>query len=338
MEIILCYTFFTFSIFWLFREKSKFIFFLPLFSIGLDISFIFLGTLSIPTYLRVVVVIILFIYSYKYLGVNKRFKWLYFFLIYSFILLFFSQEFFYSFKSYMQLVISMLLLPISYYFFDSHEKLKKIENLIFIIILISLISTLVGYIFGIGKVLEYSAKNEEKEIIGLLGSGGLYTGAFCIGLIPVLFKERLSKFKIFILISVSFVLYVFILLNVRRTGILIPIIILSFYFIFTPQKSQAFIYILIGAIFLIITSGLYISTLNKRLELREGRFEEQSLATESRTKENITLFKDYIKFEDPLKSLFGIGNNIFAEHVENSKIVRRMYHSDTAKLFIWTGF
>jgi hypothetical protein len=38
-----------------------------------------------------------------------------------------------------------------------------------------------------------------------------------------------------------------------------------------------------------------------------------------------------------LAILFGIGNNIFAEHVNNGKIVRRMYHSDSAKLVYGTG-
>ncbi|MBE0675848.1 MAG: hypothetical protein IH591_14405, partial [Bacteroidales bacterium] len=61
------------------------------------------------------------------------------------------------------------------------------------------------------------------------------------------------------------------------------------------------------------------------------------MQTESRYLENIKMFKEIREFKNPLAIISGIGHNIFAEHTDRGKIVRRMYHSDTAKLVYGAG-
>jgi hypothetical protein len=235
----------------------------------------------------------------------------------------------------------MIFFVIGFYYLNDTEKLQKLNNTLIIVLIFSLIVTAVGYLFNIGKRLEYTIKIEDAEDrVGLLGSGGLYTGGLIISLLPIIIpKIKRYTIKLIVIIS-AIILFIFILLNVRRTAILIPLVGLLTYVLFTPRKIRIMLSYILSLIFLILFSYFYEDLLIQRYQIREkqGRFKKEFYKDESRYLENVQLYKEYIKFEEPLKSLFGIGVNIFAEHVDNNKVVKRMYHSDIAKLLSGSGF
>ena len=134
-------------------------------------------------------------------------------------------------------------------------------------------------------------------------------------------------------------LYIFIILNVRRTAIMIPIIGLVSYLIFSRAQIKMIRYLILFSVTLAILAPVYRPLLEKRIEARaeKGRFEKGFMKTESRYIENLRMLKQIREFDNPTAIITGIGHNIFAEHIENGKIVRRLYHSDTAKLAYGAG-
>ena len=263
-------------------------------------------------------------------------------MIYTILLLIFSSELLYSFRAVAQVFISMLMLLTGYLFCTDYFRFQKIIKSLFWVILVGVAATALGYLFGIGKTLEYAVLEENEagpEFVGLLGSGGLYGPAVALGLLPLILKDRLYPYKSWLIISLSFILYVFILLNVRRTAIFIPIIGYLCFLFFSTSKIKTVRFLFIGLVITGLTFPLYRGLLEKRLNVRieAGRFEKDFYKTEDRYKENIDMIKSITEYKEPLKTFFGFGNNIFAEHIENGIVVKRMYHSDSAKIFYGEG-
>lgn len=339
--IVLYYIISFFFIIILFKKKKEFIYLLPLFHIFIDTGFSYFSTFSFLTFFRPIFVIIILIFFFKELKLTRLHLPFYIFFVYLSVLVLFSNEIIYSLRVLIQIIISMIFFVIGFYYLNNTEKLQKLNNTLIIVLIFSLIVTAVGYLFNIGKRLEYTIKIEDAEDrVGLLGSGGLYTGGLIISLLPIIIpKIKRYTFKLIVIIS-AILLFIFILLNVRRTAILIPLVGLLTYVLFTPRKIRIMLTYILSFIILILFSYFYEDLLIKRYQIREkqGRFKKEFYKDESRYLENVQLYKEYIKFEDPLKSFFGIGVNIFAEHIENNKVVKRMYHSDIAKLLSGSGF
>jgi hypothetical protein len=234
------------------------------------------------------------------------------------------------------------MLLVGYVYFNDYERLKKLIHGLFWIILAGVIATGLGYLFGIGKVLEYTTNVEYEggpEAVGLLGSGGLYGPAIALGLFTFILKYRLYPYKTWIFISLSIVLFIFILLNVRRTAISIPVIGYFSYLLLSKSKIRNIKFLFVGILLLILTFPLYNVLLEKRLDVRieGGRFEKDFYTTEDRYSENVNIIKSITEFKEPLKILFGIGNNIFAENIISGNVSGRMYHTDSAKIFYGEG-
>ncbi|MCU0373618.1 MAG: hypothetical protein MUE56_10300 [Ignavibacteria bacterium] len=212
------------------------------------------------------------------------------------------------------------------------------------IIFLAIIATAIGYLFNIGQTLQYTTDsnyNTGTENVGLLGSGSMYAPGIVLGLLPLLIKIQRRKIdRIFLIIGAA-LLYLFILLNVRRTAIIIPILGLLGFFIYIPSKAKVKIleYILVIAIGLVLSYPLYSKVLTRRFEYREtqGRFEKGFYKTEGRYLEAVKMFEDISTLDEPLKVFFGIGNNIFATQYEDGVAVRRMTHSDIPLIFEGMG-
>lgn len=254
--------------------------------------------------------------------------------MYTFILVLFSTELFYSIKGFTQVLISLLCFPIGFIYFDNQSKLDRLHKVFFAILIYSLFSSIVGYKFGIGKNFDYD--KTQDETIGLLGSSGLYSGALIIGLLPIILPSFRNYFWRVALVVTSLVVYVFILLNVRRTAIMIPIVGLLTFAWFSPNKSKIVGGILFGASVLILASPFYFNKLVERYEVRaeKGRFNEDFYKTENRYEENIYLFNTVFSFDNPLRSM--VGHKIYASgRFDDART--RMYHSDPANLLAGTG-
>lgn len=253
-----------------------------------------------------------------------------------------SSEMAYSIKGSFQAILSMSFFLVGYGLVNNYKRYEKLMRALFWVILFSVIVTALGYLFGIGKDLEYTLDKSydgAPESVGLLGSGGLYTPAMLLALYPILSKLNFGLLKRWVLYGSMFLLYIFVLLNVRRTAISIPIIGLMGFLLYSNFRRKILQYMLFGGVLLVVTFPLYGGYFMRRFDLREskGRFTENFYKTEERYRENVDLTESITTFKEPLKVLFGFGNNIFAEAAENGHLVRRMYHSDTAKLFYGVG-
>lgn len=318
-------------------KKAEFVFYIPLFHVLLDVSFYYLGPGSVATYYRGGVIAIYLIFIYKYFKFRFPLKIILFiFLGYIGILSLTSKEILYSLKGYSQVLLSMMMIPAGYYLINNIAKLNRLNWQFIIVIYVSVILTAIGYIFDIGRQFNY-AEGEQK--VGLLGSAGLYTGSVCIALLPMLIGSLRNKTLRITTYIAAIVLFIFILLNMRRTAIMIPFVGLVAFVLTTRKKFRYLSYIAAAGLIIVAASVFYGGTLKKRFEFRqeEGRFEPDFYKTESRYLEVVRLARSTATFTDPLASLFGIGHNIFAEHIQQKQIVRRMYHTDFAKLLYGSG-
>lgn len=275
-------------------------------------------------------------------GRIKGYMFLFFLLM--IILLFFTEDFTHSSKLAAQVLISMMMLFAGYSVFLIH---KGFDNLILnlkYIIYFAIIASLFGYLFNIGRSLEYTFNSKsglEPENIGLLGSGGMYVPGVVIGLLPLILKVHNRKSEKIFILGTAIVLYVFILLNVRRTAILIPILgLLGFFYYSSPKiRLRIFYYLGIGFLILLASYPLYSKVLDRRVEIRSerGRFEKDFYKTENRYQDFEDMINSIVSFEQPAKVILGIGDNLFVDNYAYGNTSGRMIHPDIPKIFYSMG-
>jgi len=302
-------------------------------------TFSYYSGFSTPAYIRGIIFSLFLFFGRKYIRINRTSFPFFLFFIWIIFLMFLSNEFLYSFKYVIQVVFSMSMFIIAYEFFDSKEKLFHLLKGLYWILIITIIAVAIGYIFKIGQI-GYQAKDQEEEpFIGLLTFGGLYAPGTVLAITPLILKTDLSSLQRKLLPFVVVVLFIFLLLTVRRTVILIPIIGLLGFLLYSKHKFKILGYSFLVIAFLFALLPLYEDILSSRFKVREnaGRFEEDFYKTEMRYIENIQMIEDIGKFENPTKIIFGIGNNIFAENITDGQVSGRMFHTDIAKLFYGIG-
>ncbi|MRR22574.1 hypothetical protein EG830_06295, partial [bacterium] len=339
---IIIFIFFAAALVLVYRMKREFIYYVPIFNVLADVSFNYFEAFSAPTILRAVVLLLFLLMFREQLIRMDLLLSMYIFFLYIILVMFFSGEFLISFKAVVQVILSMSVFVAGYRYITSYQRYSKMLGALTWVILAGFTAAALGYIFDIGRTLEYTATEEfkgEPEFIGLLGSGGLYGPALALALLPLIFQNRSKNLPPWLLWLISAGLYIFIILNVRRTAILIPIIGFVSWLIFSGARTKMIRYLILFSVTLALLAPVYRPLLEKRIEIRaeEGRFEKGFIKTESRYLENLEILSEIREFRDPLAIISGIGHNIFAEHTQGGKIVRRMYHSDTAKLVYGAG-
>lgn len=336
--------FFVFSFLILVKLQWKFIFILPLFNLIADMSFTFFEGYSAPTFMRagINLLFLFFTFGFAKMGNIRRSMYLFFFLIIVQLLL--SHEFRYSSKTVTQVIISMAMLFAGYSVFLNHTGFDLLIANLKYIIYAAIIAALFGYLFNIGRWLEYTVEKSSgltPENVGLLGSGGMYVPGVVIGLLPMILKLHKRKGEKIFIIGAAILLYIFILLNVRRTAILIPILgLLVFFYYTTPRfRLRIVTYLGIGFLILILSYPLYSGILNKRLEIRKerGRFEADFYKTENRYTDFEQMMQAIRSFDQPVKVIMGIGNNVFVDVNAYGDPSRRMIHPDIPKIFYSLG-
>ncbi|HOT16734.1 MAG TPA: hypothetical protein PLB07_03680 [Bacteroidales bacterium] len=336
------YLLFAIAIILVYRMKREFIYFIPIFNVLADVSFNYFDAFSAPTILRAVVLMLFLLMFWEQLLKMDILRTMYLFFLYILIVMIFSKELLVSFKAVAQVILSMSVFIAGYKYITSFQRYRKLLESLTWVIIAGFIAAASGYVFDIGRTLEYTVGAEyegEPEFIGLLGSGGLYGPALALAMLPVIIQNRYRNMPRWVLWAVSAGLYIFIILNVRRTAILIPIIGIVSSLLFYRRQTKVIRYLFFFAVTLALLAPVYRPLLEKRIEARAelGRFEKGFMQTESRYLENLEMIREIREFKDPLAILSGIGHNIFAEHTDRGEIVRRMYHSDTAKLIYGTG-
>jgi len=326
----------------LLKKKKDFIYLIPFFQVVVDASFTEFSVLGVATFYRASMILLFLIYCIKYFKKSTLVNTIYLFLFFCGLLVLNSDEFLYSFKNYAQVVLSMLMFPVGFSMIDQEWKFDKLLKSLISVIVISLIFVISGYFFKIGRSLEYTLDVGAEDVIGLLSSGGLFSSGVAIGLLPVILPLIEKDWKRKTIVILTIILYIFIILNVRRTAIIIPLIGVGISLIFMNSKKKLVVGLVTAILIFILLLPTFEDILISRIDLRESQrnnemFTGNFYQNEQRYWENIILFDKILKFNDPKRDLFGIDNNIFAEHIMNNQIVTRMYHTDIAKLLYGTG-
>jgi hypothetical protein len=316
-------------------KRKDFIYYLLPLNIILDTTFNVFQTLSFVTYFRgFLLLVMILLYAREFARIRK-FRSLYIFFAYTLILVFLSDETFFSIKYYSQVFLTMMMFPVGFVAVKDMSQFNRLNKSLVAVLILSTLASLLGYFFNIGYEFEYG---EEEGAIGLLLSGGLYPAALAIASIPVLMqtydKRNLIKFLIYI---VAITCYIFILLNIRRTAILIPVVGLFFFLLFTPQKGNFLIFLTAGLGVLLLLSPLYEDMFLRRFEIRqeEGRFEKNFYENESRYITTLEIYNEISSMKDPVKSFFG--RNIYTSGYEEGERPDRILHADHNVLLDGTG-
>jgi len=326
------------------RLKWKFIFILPLFNLIADMTFTFFSGYSEPTLIRAGINLLFLFYTVGHEQLGKLRIRMYIFFVWILILLILSEEFKLSLRVAAQIIISMSMLFAGYTIFMFHEGFERFINYLKYIIYISIIATLFGYLFNIGRTLEYTLHNPAgvgPENVGLLGSGSMYVPGVVLGLLPLVLKNQKKRIDKVLLLGASILLFILILLNVRRTAIIIPFLGLFGFFLYAPPRFRLRItyYVAVGVLVLIFSYPLYSDILNRRMDIRreEGRLEMDFYKTEQRYTDNQNMINAIINFKEPLKVMTGIGNSLFVDIYSYGNEAYRMIHADIPKIFYSLG-
>jgi hypothetical protein len=314
-----------------FTKGKSVIVFLPAFLFVFDFGFQFLPTLSVVTYTKLLLIllsIMLYINRLQYFPIKS----LTIFVFYILFLLLLSDEVFVSLKNTSKVLLSIVFLAVG---FVANFKLNQLVMSLLILLIFAFSGSIIGYIFDIGQQNFYGS---GEETMGLVQGGNFYPVSISLLFVVHLnligyWKSRFSKY---IIIVISIATYILILLTLRRTAILLPVVGILAYLFFSGRLSSGVKYIAIIFISLLLSFPLYEDIFLRRFEIREesGRFDSNFYESEARYVTTLRTFEDIFSFKNPSKSLFG--KNVFAGGWENGH-VDRMYHADHNQLLNTTG-
>lgn len=314
-----------------FIKGKEAVVFLPIILYLFDFGFKFMPTMSLVTYLKFAILLLpLVLYNNKLF--NTPFKFFFLFFYFTMFIYLFTDEYFVSAKNLTKVLLAMFFLPMG---FVSNIRLKDLNLSIKIVVLLSFIGSIIGYIFGIGKIEFYG---QEEEAMGLVEGAAFYPAAIGILIIYHLyvskgFKNIFTKYFWIILGSTTFIL---ILLTLRRTAIILPIAGILTYMYFSKKIGKAANFIVVSSLVIILTLPLYEDVFLRRLNVRAemGRFESNFYESEMRYITTVNTFEEIFSFKNPMKSFFG--ENVFAGGWEKG-VAQRMYHADHNQLLNTTG-
>jgi hypothetical protein len=322
--------FFFFIMLFMIKGRSMVVF-LPVALYVFDFGFQFLPTMSAITYSKLALIVISLLLFTKELY-KFPIKILYLFIFYILILLIFTDETFVSLKNTSKVVLSFMFLALGYI---GKFRLKYLVTSILIIMLLSFLGSIIGYIFDIGETRFYGSSDEA---MGLVKGGNFYPVA--ISMVLVIYLTNIyywkSSIKKYFWVFLSIATFILILLTLRRTAILLPVAGILAYIYFSGKFKKGVQYLLLVSVILVSSFPLYQDVLERRFEIRAdaGRFESNFYETEARYVTTLWTLEETFSFEDPIKSFFG--RNVFAGGWRGGT-VERMYHADHNQLLNTTG-
>jgi hypothetical protein len=256
------------------------------------------------------------------------------FLVYLLILTIFSSRSMYSFSSgYIKWFVSLLMFPVGYYFFRSYEHIVRL--LFFMVVGASFvcINLLVAQFTGYG----ISAYVKDSFYLGGAGVGITNQLAYVLLTYPILLRS-LKKFttieKWFIYV-VGLASVIFIIVAMKRAGMLGLSMGALIYFGFTRNKSKVLKYVVLASTITILTLPFYSDILEKRYEERKKQTENYEDA--GRYKEFFGVINEF-QAGNVWQKLFG--NELFntGEFFGLKYFQReRMIHGDISSIFYGSG-
>ena len=230
--------------------------------------------------------------------VYKFSLWIYSYLTLLAILILFSSDIFASFKTFLKVGMTFIMLPVSFQIVRDFSLFKRM-NLAFILLMVLYLIN-----FFLMNFLGISFKGYGDDITtGNIFSEGLNAMAYALVILPVIlifFQKR--KWWIILL---GIIVFVTVLISLKRISIL-AVFAGYLIFLFSLKKKKKLIKG--GAVILtllIVSFPIYSDTLSDQIENRSTRFQSNSIEKEGRYRETIIVFNQIFSFNDVTYSLLG---------------------------------
>lgn len=265
---------------------------------------------------------------------------IYIYIIYIFILVFFSSDFLYSLKNVLKSFIPLLYFGAAIVIVNDYKDLNRLFKSMIILGYLFIGNMIISNIFNLGGG-SYSEEETGYLQTGSIYSEGLNAMGYYLVLLPAIiqlypFRSQLKKTTV---ILSSILIFIILLLVLKRgallvvlTGYLVMLFLSEF-----KQRRKLIQILLLSLIVLALAYPLYEKMLLSRYTVREDRLQMNSYETEGRYKENALVIND----------IFFSGNNtwlLFGHEVLNSRgnygagiYGGRQLHNDYAQVLNGSG-
>jgi len=328
------------ALFYLIAQPQKFLYGILVFNVLIDTvtGFVDPGESASNNILaigRAAIILLLLIIYFKYYKTTliKEFTPVLIFIILVTVLVPFSSKILTSLSGSLKIIITYSLLPIGYYFFNTQEKIYRLNKTLYWVIFIIILNFILANIFGIGQT-SYSSSVEFYA--GGFHIGGLNTLALCLILVPFIYKTLdLNKRKIFILLVP--LLIIFLVISMKRASIFAGFLGLLIYIWYSKEKANLVkVFLFIGTI-IVLAYPLYADVLEEQLFAREKQLQVDVFEKERRYMEILVVADEIINSANTLTFLFGkeIFNTI--GNYAGGTFGPRALHTDIAQVLNGTG-
>jgi len=293
-------------LFILYRKKYKFLFYIPLINCIVGIFNIYFYEYDyILSNIITTIILIFIIYIWmNEIKLNKINIFIFLFFLYLLILFSNSSNIINSLRRFRHIFISMMMFPVSYVIIINIRHIKKVNNIMIIVLFLTIINILIGILFHIGRETYYGG---TKELLtGNLIDSKLFPAALGIVLLPIIYPLENHGKKLFITILSIFAV-ILLAFTMRRTVFLIITVGYFIYFIYSKQKLKILLSTICILIIIISLFPIYKNPLLTRFSIRadQGKFSRDFYYNEIRYVESIYVLNKIFSFHDIKYSLFG---------------------------------
>ncbi|MEA1897881.1 MAG: hypothetical protein U9N53_09495 [Bacteroidota bacterium] len=314
------------------EQKALNITYIPVVLIIFDVSRAFADKVGLIETLLLLMYCIYFILFVR--GILTTNIWITIFLCYALILAFFSSDIERTIINYTRVFISLFMFPIAYYQVKTLSDLRKLNLSIIWLIIIFVLNGIVTSTLGIG-----ANPYRGSFVMGIFIYSKLYSGSLALVLIPLWMTSIKRNFYKYVLLFFSFILFILLLLSMRRTAILIPIFGYMIYFFYSHYKKQIVIGFVSIIAFLVLSFPLYKDILYSQMAARRNIFNRNyNIANEGRYLEGAIVLNE--RFGNEVHwgiTLFG--DEVFNEYGKyaNGYFGTRYLHVDFYKILYTLG-
>ena len=288
-----------FSLLFFLKYRHRVILFIPVYLILFDVIYGFYQTGSgFGTHrnIALTLLVVYFILIFRKIVVLNI--WMTIYLLYVLLLVPFSSNFVESMQGYLSVFASMLLFPVGFYFIRNYSELKVLNTSMIVLASIFVINSLISSVFGLG--FDYYGGGVT---LGGFITSKLFSASLFLVLLPVILPLTDKTIPKIYIILISGLVFVFLLLSMRRTSIFIPVFGFILYFIFSQKKMLSIATFSVFAFMLLFAYPFYKDALENQFRARRETLEETSLDQEYRYKEAFIVVSE--TFSDLKTGLFG---------------------------------
>ncbi|WP_439183620.1 hypothetical protein [Carboxylicivirga taeanensis] len=254
---------------------EKFIFYLPLFLLVLEVMQGYVSIPGIGTLRALIVAACAITYYVRKPEKIGSYSAVWLFLFYVFISVLRSTRYSEAFQNYIRVFDSLIMLPLAYEACKDGRDLKYFFDGIVLMGIVFMLNGIICATFKIG-----TNPYGGSFVMGSIVINKLYSGSYFIILFPlILFFRRYNRFVIPLFV-VTGIIFIELVLMLRRTAIALPLIGLCVMFVFTQRKAKFILTLVVGVTLAFLAYPLYGDILMDSMANREHVFGEHANSIE----------------------------------------------------------